>query len=132
MRKLFSAFSIVASLAGCRIESLGPQGVTVTQPIYVNERDVQVFQKFEDVRGTYTVIDAIWVDDDGIASSDSLVRSLRVMAGGRGANAIVLDRLNRTDSGSRTVLGFSLDDSPTARATAIWIGEGPPPERKLR
>jgi hypothetical protein len=130
-RTLF-ALTIVATLAGCRIESIGPQGVTVTRPVYVNARDVQVYLKLKDVPGHYTVIEDIAVDDDGATPSDALVYKLRVMAGGLGANAIVLDSLNRDDHRSSVAVGISLDDKPVARAAAIWIGEGSPPVRQLR
>ncbi len=132
MRRVLLSVVLLAGLAGCRIENVGPSGITATRPVYVHERDVQVYRSFKEVRGHYTVVDDIWVDDDGVTPSDKLVWQLRVIAGGRGANAIVLDGFNRNDGKSSVAVGFSLDDKPTARAVAIWIGDGPPPERKLR
>ena len=132
VHKVILSIAIVATLAGCRIENVGPQGITATRPVYVNARDVQVYERLQDVPGHYTVIEDIWVDDDGVTPSDVLVQKLRVRGGGLGANAIVLDGFNRADHRSGTAFGFSIDDKPVARAKAVWIGAGPPPVRKLR
>lgn len=54
------------------------------------------------------------------------------MAGARGANAIIMDPLNRRLNGTRVVVGLSLDKPfKYYKATAIWIGDGSRPEKYL-
>ncbi|MEG8055394.1 hypothetical protein QP150_00180 [Sphingomonas sp. 22L2VL55-3] len=124
--------TMAISLSGCTIERIGPPGVVLTRPIRVPAKDVQVFKTLAEVKGRFTVIDSIFVKDDGKTTPELLERDLRVIAGARGANAIITDPLNRTPNGLRVDLRPTLDDPfKYYSATAIWIGDGERPEKYL-
>lgn len=119
-------------LSGCTIERVGPPGVTLTRPIRVKAQDVQVFKAAADVKGHFSVVDRVWIKDDGNTLLRVLDRQLRELAGARGANAIVTDPLNRQLNGTRVDLNPTLDDPcEYFSATAIWIGDGKRPENLL-
>ncbi|WP_415644176.1 hypothetical protein [Sphingomonas antarctica] len=93
---------------------------------------MQVFNAAADVKRHFTVVDEIWVKDDGQTLPRVLERQLRELAGVRGANAIITDPLNRQLNGTRIDLRPTLDDPfEYFSATAIWIGEGDQPEKRL-
>lgn len=120
------------SLSACTIERVDPPGVVLTRPIRVPAKDVQVFETMAEVKGRFTVVDSIFVKDNGKTTPDLLKRELRVIAGARGANAIITDPLNRTPNGLRVDLRPTLDDPfKYYTATAIWIGDGERPEKYL-
>lgn len=119
-------------LSGCTIERVGPPGVTLTRPIRVKAQDVQVFKAVADVKSHFSVVDSVWVKDDGDTLPRVLERQLRELAGARGANAIITDPLNRELNGTRVDLRPTLDKPfEYFSATAIWIGEGERPEKHL-
>ncbi len=129
-----SLFVVAAAmlLCSCAVERLGPPGVTLTRPIRVKADDVRVFSSAADVEGRFTVVDSIRIKDDGDTLPRGLERQLRVIAGARGANAIILDPLNRQLNGTRIHLRPTLDNPfDYFGATAIWIGEGERPETYL-
>lgn len=129
-RTLITATAI--ALSGCTIERVGPPGVMLTRPIRVQARDVQVFQTMAEVKGRFSVVDSIYVKDDGKTDPQLLERELRDLAGARGANAIVTDPLNRKLNGTRVDLRPTLDNPfDYFSATAIWIGDGERPEKYL-
>ena len=120
------------ALSGCTIERVDPPGVMVTRPIRVQARDVQVFETMAEVKGRFSVVDSIYVKDDGKTDPQLLERELRDLAGARGANAIVTDPLNRKLNGTRVDFRPTLDDPfDYFSATAIWIGDGERPEKYL-
>lgn len=125
---------VVACFAatGCTIEKVSPPGVVMTRAIAVHPRTVKVFAAFADVPARYSVVDDVWIRDDGAMSPREMESRLRVQAGARGANAIVMDKLNRRDNGTRVDLNPRLDDPfDYYSATAIWIGEGERPQTYL-
>lgn len=104
----------------------------MTRAHTVPARDVRVFEPADMVRQGFWVVEELTVRDDGEANIAELQRDLRVMAGARGANALVLHPMNRRPNGTRVVVGPSLGDPfEQYRATAIWIGDAPPPVRQL-
>lgn len=128
------SFVIVSALflCGCAIERIGPPGVTLTRPIRVKPQDVKVFRAVADVPGHFSVVDRVWVKDDGEELPRVMEGQLRELAGARGANAIVTDPLNRQLNGTRVDLRPTLDNPfEYFSATAIWIGEGERPETHL-
>lgn len=119
-------------LSGCTIERVGPPGVVMTRVVRVKASDVKVFQVADVVKDRFSVVDDLYVTDNGDDLPRVLEGRLRVMAGARGANAIIMDPLNRRLNGTRIVVGPTLDDPfKYYRATAIWIGDGPRPEKYL-
>jgi len=119
-------------LSGCTVERIGAPGVTLTRPIRINSEAVRVFRHVADVKSRYSVVDTVFVRDDGETLPRVLERQLRVMAGARGANGIITDPLNRELNGTRVDLRPGLDDTfGYFSATAIWIGDGKPPEKYL-
>lgn len=123
---------LAVGLTGCTIERLGPPSVVMTQPIPVKARDVQVFETASAVAAPFSVVEELFVKDDGDDLPRTLESQLRVMAGARGANAIIMDPLNRRLNGTRVVVGLTLDKPfKYYKATAIWIGDGPKPEKYL-
>lgn len=119
-------------LSGCTVERVGPPGVALTRPIRVRSEEVKVFQNVADVKGHFSVVDTVFVKDDGQTLPRVLERQLRVMAGARGANAIITDPLNRRLNGTRVDLRPTLDNPfDYFSATAIWIGDGEPPQKYL-
>ncbi len=100
--------SVLASgLGGCTVERPGPPGWFVS-------------------------VEEIWVRDDGDELPRVLESRLRTNAGALGANGIVLHPNNRRENGTRVDLDVTLDDPfDYFRATAIWIGEGQPPQIPL-
>lgn len=127
MRAIIGVAACVAA-TGCAVEKISPPGVVLTRPVVVHPRDVKVFAAIADVPARYAFVDEIWIKDDGDLSPREMESRLRVQAGARGANAIVTDKLNRRDNGTRVVLEPRLDNPfDYYRATAIWIGEGDRP-----
>jgi len=123
---------LMASLSGCMVERIGPPGVVLTRPVRVSPRDVRVFASAAMVPGPYRVVDEVFVKDDGDSQPRVLERHLRELAGARGANAIILDPMNRTPNGLRVDLRPTLDRPfEYFRARAIWLGAGPRPETYL-
>lgn len=113
-----------SALIGCTVEHIAPPNGIVSRVASVNPRDVSVYETLDVVPGAITVIEELSVQDDGDESLRSLEEQLRVMAGARGANAIVLDPFNRRDNGTRVVLGPIRDQLFTSfRGTAIKKGE---------
>ena len=124
--------AVCFAATGCTIEKISPAGVVMTRPIAVQPRNVMVFSDLSGVPARYAVVDEVWIRDDGDMSPREMESRLRVQAGARGANAIVMDKLNRRDNGTRVDLGLRLDDPfEYYSATAIWIGEGERPETYL-
>ena len=131
MRAMLGVAASVA-LTGCTIEKISPPGVVMTRAVAVHPRDVKVFAAIADVPARSSFVDEVWIKDNGDLSPREMESRLRVQAGARGANAIVMDKLNRRDNGTRVVLKLRLDDPfDYYRATAIWIGEGEHPETYL-
>ncbi len=119
-------------LSDCTIQRIGPPGVIVTGPIRVKAQLVQVFKSAADVMGHFSVVDRVWVKDDGDTFPRALERQLRGLAGARGANAIITDPFNRELNGTRVDLRPTLDKLfEHFSATAIWIGDGARPEKQL-
>lgn len=126
------ALAVCFAATGCTIEKISPAGVVMTRPIAVEPRNVMVFADLGSVPARYSVVDEVWIRDDGDMSPREMESRLRVQAGARGANAIVMDKLNRQDNGTRIDLALRLDDPfDYYSATAIWIGEGERPETYL-
>ena len=131
MRALIG-MAVCFAATGCAIEKLSPPGVVMTRAIAVHPRDVKVFADLVDVPARYSVVEEVWIKDDGDMSPREMASRLRVQAGARGANAIVMNKLNRRDNGTRVDLNLRLDDPfDYYSATAIWIGAGERPEKYL-
>ncbi len=127
---IITAFGIAAS--GCAIQKISPPGVVLTRPVMVAPRNVLVFNSLADVPGRHALVEEVWIRDDGTLSPREMASQLRVMAGARGANAIVMSSTNRRDNGTRIDLKVRFDNPfDYYSATAIWIGEGPRPETYL-
>lgn len=131
MRRLLLA-GLALGLSGCAIERIGPPGAVLTRAIRVKASDVQVYAAANEVAGQYAIVEDLFVSDDGDELPRVLEERLRIMAGARGANAIIMHPLNRRLDGTRIVNGLALDDPlKYYRATAIWMCSGPPPEKVL-
>ena len=125
-----AAMSVV--LAGCSVQHVGPPGVTLTRAVKVKARNVMVYNEFQAVPGRYAVVEEVFVKDDGSMSPEEMASNLRVQAGARGANAIVMSVTNRRNNGLRIDTRVRLDNPfDYYSATAIWIGDGPRPETYL-
>lgn len=125
-------FVLAPLLAGCAVERVGPPGVTLTRPVRVEARHVRAFHRLADVEGRYSVVDDVFVEDDGVTAPRILERRLCELAGARGANAIVPDPLNRPLNGTRIDLRPTFDKPfQYFSATAIWIGDGERPVKDL-
>lgn len=128
MRLVMGPIFLLAA-SGCTVERIGPPGITMTRPVAVKPRNVLVFGETQRVPGPFSIVEEIYVKDDGDKSVEELERDLRSQAGARGANAILLHPLNRKDNGTRVKLGIHLDDPfDYYRATAVYMGPGPRPE----
>ena len=131
--KIVMLACLALATTGCAIERVGPPGVTLTRAIPVKPGNVLVFESADAVKARFSVVEDIFVADDGETSPKELESRLRVMAGARGANAIILDPLNRRDNGTRVLLEVRFDDPfEYYSAEAIWIGDTPRPEKVLR
>lgn len=131
MRGLSLGLAVLFTTA-CTIERVGPPGVVLTRPIRVRASQVQVYETASMVPGQFSVVDDLDIKDDGAELPRVLEKQLRELAGGRGANAVILDPLNRKPNGTRVVTGLTLDDPFTHfRGTAIWVGDGPRPVTNL-
>ena len=126
------ALGLAAALSGCTVERVGDAGATVTRPVIVKARDVAVFANQAAVPGTYSVVEEVWVKDTGEDSPQAMRDRLRVMAGARGANGLILAATNREDNTLRVDLRPTLDNPfEYYSATAIWLREGERPVRVL-
>lgn len=56
---------LAVGLTACTIERVGPPGVVMTHPIRVKARDVQVFETADLVKGRFSVVDDLFVEDNG-------------------------------------------------------------------
>lgn len=127
---LIVSLGVVAS--GCTVERIGPPGVALTRVVAVPAGDVLVFQAAGDLPSRHVVVEEVWIKDDGEMSPREMESRLRVQAGARGANAIVLHSTNRRDNGFRVDLKLRFDNPfDYYSATAVWIGEGEPQVRNL-
>ncbi len=130
MKNLLLVVSIL--LSACAVEQIGPRGTTVTRPIRVKGHDVLVFGAIAEVSGRFTVVDDVWVKDDGDTLPSVLESRLRELAGARGANAVIMDPLNRKPNSLRIDLRPTLEKPfEYFSATPIWVGEGERPEKYL-
>jgi hypothetical protein len=130
--RLLMVPGLAVLLSGCAIERVGPPGVVMTRAVRVKARDVKVFASADMVKDRFVVVDDVFVKDNGDDLPREMESRLRVMAGARGANAIILHPLNRRLNGTRVVTGLRLDNPfEYFRATAIWIGNGRRPEKYL-
>lgn len=121
------------TLGGCAIERISPEGLTLSRPYTVPTRDVLVFASFDEVPSRYSFVDEVWIKDEKDSSPEEMEKQLRVQAGARGANAIVMAKDNRRNNGTRVILDVRLDDPfDYFSSTAIWIGEGKRPVKILR
>lgn len=121
------------SMGGCVIEKIADGGPAMTGSIKVPARGVAVYANASDVPGRYTVVEEVWVKDDGESLPKVLERDLQEMAGARGANALILAPTNRELKGTRVDTGFRFDNpSDYFAGTAIWVGEGGPPVKIIR
>ena len=123
---------LAVGVSGCTIERIGPPGIVMTRAVRVNASDVRIFETATLVKSSFSVVEDVFVKDDGNVLPRELERQLRVMAGARGANALIMDPLNRRLNGTRAVVGPSFNEPfEYFKATAIWIGDGPRPEKYL-
>ena len=121
------------ALTACTVMRIDDGTPFATRPIAVKASAVAVYERPEDTRGPYTEVDSVFVKDDGDTLPRELEKRLRVMAGARGANAIVLAKTNRKLNDFRTYVGIALDNPlDYYSATAVWIGAGPPPVKVLK
>lgn len=119
---------VMVAVTACTVERVGPPGVALIRPVRVKASEVRVFEAAALVSGQFSIVDNLDIKDDGTETPRALEKRLRELAGGRGANAVILDPLNRKPNGTRVVTGFRLDDPfKHFRGTAIWIGDGPRP-----
>ncbi len=124
---------LTLSTGGCAIEKIADGGPAMTRTIKVPARDVAVYASASDVPGRYTVVEEVWLKDDGNALPKALERDLREIAGARGANAVILASTNRTFNGTRIDTQVGLDNPFDYFAgTAIWVGDGAPPVKVIR
>lgn len=127
-----SLLAAALTIGGCTIQRIDDGGPFATRPVTVPAKDVAVYQRLEDVPGPYTVVEEVFVKDDGEALIRELESTLRVKAGARGANAIILAQTNRRPNGVRTNFEVGLDNPfDYYSATAIWVGEGRPPVKVI-
>lgn len=132
MRNIAGAIMLAGLVSGCTVERIGPPGVAMTRPYAVRPAEVAVFPTADMVRGPFYIVEEVTTEDDGERSIGELDRDLRVQAGARGANAIILHPMNRRPNGTRVVIGLqSSDVFADYRATAIWLGDNPPRVRNL-
>ncbi len=123
----------VCSIGGCAIEKITDGGPAMTRSIKVPARDVAVYANATDVPGRYTVVEDVWVKDDGNSLPKVLERDLREIAGAAGANAVILASTNRKLNGTRVDTRFQLDNPFDYFAgTAVWVGDGAPPVKVIR
>lgn len=130
--KAIPILALAATLGSCTVERVGPPGVTFTRPVVVKSRDVLVFADAALMPGKYSVVEEIWVKDDGNELPRVLESRLRTKAGALGANAIVLYPSNRRANATRIDLRPTFDNPfDYFQATAVWLGEGTRPETYL-
>lgn len=120
------------TLGGCAIERISPEGLTLSRPYTVPTRDVIVYASFDEVPSRHSFVDEVWIKDEGDLSPEEMEKQLRVQAGARGANAVVMGKDNRRNNGTRVILDVRLDNPfDYFSGTAIWIGEGERPVKIL-
>ena len=121
------------TLSACTVMRIDDGTPFATRPIAVKASNVAVFERPEDIRGPYTEVDSVFVKDDGDTLPRVLEEQLRVMAGARGANAIIMATTNRKLNDNRRPAFIALDDSfDHYSATAVWIGADAPPVKVLK
>lgn len=127
MKLAILALSTMA-IAGCTVVRPDSAAFSATRPVTVKPRDVKVFAHTDSVPVNAVTVEEIWVKDDASETPQTMLNRLRVMAGARGANAIVLAPNNRGDNTTRISYKPTLDNPfQYFAARAIWIGEGQPP-----
>ena len=130
--KMLLLVAIGLAATGCSVERIGPPGVVLTRVVAVPAGDVLVFQTAADLPARHSIVEEVWVKDDGELTPREMEEQLRVQAGARGANAILLHATNRRDNGVRIDLKLRLDNPfDYYKATAMWLGDGEPPARYL-
>lgn len=130
--RLLALGSGLLFVTACTVERVGPPGVVLTRSIRVNAGEVSVYETAAAVPGRFSVVDDLDIRDDGIEQPKILEKRLRKLAGDRGANAVILDPLNRKPNGMRIVTTPSLDNPfEHFRGTAIWVGDGQRPVTNL-
>ncbi len=131
--RIFVLAFLACSTSGCAIEKIADGGPSMTRSVKVPTRDVAVYANALDVPGRYTVVEEIWVSDDGRSLPTVLERDLRAIAGARGANAVILASTNRKLNGTRIDTQVQLDNPFDYFAgTAVWVGEGVPTMKVVR
>ena len=95
-----SALRAGVAVMGCAIEKISPPGVVKSRAVAVHPRDVRLFTALADVPVRHSVVEDVFIKDDGDLSPREMESRLRVQAGARGTNAIVLDSRNRRDNGT--------------------------------
>ena len=130
------AYSIViaaALCAGCSVQRLSPEGLVLSRPVTVPARDVAVYDTAAAVPARHSVVEEIWVKDDGSQSPGEMLRD----CGSRPARAAPTPSSSPPPTAATMAPGVSFTptlDNPFDyySATAIWIGAGPPPAKILR
>lgn len=126
--RLLALGSALLSITACTVERVGPPGVILTRSIRVKASEVNVYETASAVPGRFSLVDDLDIKDDGTEQPKVLEKRLRQLAGDRGANAVILDPLNRKPNGTRIVTTPAIDDPfKHFRGTAIWLGDGPRP-----
>lgn len=131
MKWLILGFASLA-ISGCAIERISPEDLTLSRPYKVAARDVKVFASFDEVAERHSIVEDVWIKDEGDLSPEEMEKQLRVKAGASGANAIVMGKYNRRNNGTRVILDVRIDNPfDYFQGTAIWIGEGERPIKTL-
>ena len=120
------------TLGGCTMERISPEGLTLERPYTLPARDVKVFASFDEIQGRHEIVDDVWIRDNQDLSPEEMEKQLRIQAGARGANAVVMSRYNRNINGTRIILN-ARSDNPFEyfQGTAIWVGDGERPVKIL-
>ena len=132
-QRLFIVTCSICLLTGCAVETIADSEPKVTRVAKVPARNVVTYRSASEIPGQYTVIEDVWVKDDGDTLPRVLERDLREAAGARGANALILASTNRQLNGLRIDLRVRLDNPFDYYAgTAVWVGAKPAPVSILR
>lgn len=126
--RLLSLGCALLLVTACTIEHVGPPGIVLTRSIRIKPSEVNVYETASTVPGPFSIVDDLDIKDDGTEQPRVLEKRLRELAGDRGANAVILDPLNRKPNGTRIVIAPAIDNPfGHFRGTAIWLGDGPRP-----